>query len=284
MEANSVLPDRYKKKENETDFEYGLRLIEIKMQDKPDDLDWQDIVEILNLNIHRDSLRKACQTEYGGYNIMKYFKEKLINTNITDTEVLGEIELKRIELEKERKKIQTTKIEYNKILRESAREEMLFEYLKESIDKSILEVPGFNLIESNDIQEKEGVLSFADSHFGKIFESINNKYDENIFKQRFEKLLVETIQICKEQKLTHLNIINGSDSIEGMCLRISQLSNLEMGITDMTIKFSRFMAQFLNDLSKDISITYHQVPNSNHSEIRPLGTKAGQFPLETMEK
>lgn len=48
---------KYKKLENETDYEYGLRLISIKVEEKPDDLDWEDIVTLLHLDCHRDSLR-----------------------------------------------------------------------------------------------------------------------------------------------------------------------------------------------------------------------------------
>ena len=71
---NSV---EYAKRENETDYEYGLRLIKSKVEDKPNDLDWEDIVEELNLNIHRDSLRKSVQGEYGGYSVMQHYEEKI---------------------------------------------------------------------------------------------------------------------------------------------------------------------------------------------------------------
>ena len=50
---------KYEQKDGEDLYEYGLRLIEIKMEQKPDDLDWEDIVEATQLDCHRDSLRKA---------------------------------------------------------------------------------------------------------------------------------------------------------------------------------------------------------------------------------
>lgn len=48
---------KYEQKDGEDLYEYGLRLIEIKMEQKPDDLDWEDIVEATQLDCHRDSLR-----------------------------------------------------------------------------------------------------------------------------------------------------------------------------------------------------------------------------------
>lgn len=48
----------------------------------PDDLDWEDIVSLLKLDCHRDSLRKAANvTDYSGYKVMQYFKEKLESKN-----------------------------------------------------------------------------------------------------------------------------------------------------------------------------------------------------------
>ena len=91
---------KYKKLENETDYEYGLRLISIKVEEKPDDLDWEDIVTLLHLDCHRDSLRKAANvTEFSGYKVMQYFKEKMENQSRDDTEsYLKELELKKREL------------------------------------------------------------------------------------------------------------------------------------------------------------------------------------------
>lgn len=50
---------KYERREGEDTYEYGLRLIEIKVEQKPDDLDWEDIVEATGIECHRDSLRKA---------------------------------------------------------------------------------------------------------------------------------------------------------------------------------------------------------------------------------
>ena len=50
---------RYLKKSNESEYEYGLRLIEIKVEEKPEDLEWSDIVDLLGLNVHKDSLHNT---------------------------------------------------------------------------------------------------------------------------------------------------------------------------------------------------------------------------------
>ena len=75
-----MINPKYNKLENETDYEYGLRLISIKVEEKPDDLDWSDIVELLDLDCHKDSLRKAAAvTDFCGYKVMQYYKDKIVS-------------------------------------------------------------------------------------------------------------------------------------------------------------------------------------------------------------
>jgi len=61
-----------------------------------------------------------------------------------------EIDEKRLELEKERKKLQATKIEYNRNLRTESRFELFYENIKDAIQR--LEVPNFKRmnVDSND--------------------------------------------------------------------------------------------------------------------------------------
>ena len=195
---------------------------------------------------------------------------------------LNEADLKIIELKKEQKRVQTIKLEYNKILRESSRQELLFDEVKSSIKST--EPPIFTPIIKTINEEKIGVAGISDIHFGKIFQSLTNKYSEEIVYERMNTLINKIVNICKEQKINKIIIINSADSIEGMCLRINQLQNLSIGIVDMTIRFAKFMSEWLNTLSKYLYIDYYHVSECNHSQIRPLGTKANQFPKEDMEK
>ena len=108
--------DKYLRKEGESITEHGLRLIEILKMERPNDLEWDDVKRYVNFEGNKDSLRKANDTCFGGYAVHKYYQE-LLNKNITETtdkDILKEIESKRIELQKERKKLQTSKLEWNK--------------------------------------------------------------------------------------------------------------------------------------------------------------------------
>jgi len=279
-----LINERYKRKSNENDIEYGMRLVEILKTERPEDLEWEDIKNLINFEGNKDSLRKANDTILGGYSVYKYFKDKKIKENISDDDILKEYEVKKIELQKEKNKIQTLRLDLNRIIREISRTELLYEEFINIIKGTCdVPVPEFKPLLSQDIR-KEYILSFADVHTGKEFKSITNEYSVEIIYDRFNKLLSETIEIIQENNINHLIVLALGDVIEGMALRISQLSQLRIGMVQQTIQFMRFIVSWLNKLSEYVEITYYQAPYSNHSQIRPFGTKANEFANEDMEK
>jgi predicted phosphodiesterase len=66
------------RKENETNFEWKLRLIKLKLIDK-EDIEWQEIVDILELDCSADHLRK---TAYGILEYDNYLKNNGVATRI----------------------------------------------------------------------------------------------------------------------------------------------------------------------------------------------------------
>jgi hypothetical protein len=172
----------------------------------------------------------------------------------------------------------------SRIIRESSRSELLYEEFINTLKETCnVFIPEFKPLLNQSI-EKEYILSFADSHIGKEFKSITNEYNIDIVYERFNKLLSETIEIIEENNINKLTVLALGDVIEGMCLRISQLQQLKIGVVQQTIQFMRFIVAWLNKLSEYVEITYYQAPYANDSQIRPFGTKANEFANEDMEK
>lgn len=193
--------------------------------------------------------------------------------------ILDELEEKRLELEKEKIKVRTEKVELNKIKRLDVRNEMLYEEFKRSLVET--DVPNFKpLIVSK--SNKEGQLGISDFHFGKCFEILGNSYNEQIFYDRMNKLASETIEICRDLGISKLHVLNCGDDIEGMSLRVSQMKSLQYGFTDQVIKLAKYMVKFLNRLSEELEVVYHHVLEGNHSEIRSFGDKT--WTCENMER
>ena len=258
------------RKDEESRIEYGMRLIEGKIENTVD-IEWQDIVDLLGLDIHRDTLRKACQGEFGSYNVMKFFKEKMTEEKI-GYDGLSELDLKIIELKKERKKLQTISLEYNKMLREKARDELIIESVRDIIPT--VEKTEFKPIKPS-YSDTEWILSFGDIHFDKFFESVNNFYNTDEIVRRFSLLLGSVVEQIEEKGIEHITVLNLGDSLEGL-LRISALRTMRHGLLNSVVMFSRMMGDWLNELSKHVEITYRHVETANHSELRMFNQKRGE--------
>jgi hypothetical protein len=276
------------RQEGETLEQYKDRLVLNKEAYR---LSWHDIAQLWfdhtgerlsddSFRKHRERLFKKMDTQQE-YIDIAVTKEEDHLTSIED-----ELLQKELQLRKEKIKLHTTGVHINRIIREDARREQLYEEFIRAVKESALTPPpsfrDYSPTPHNVV--RGGLLGFGDIHFGKIFESINNKYDEDQVYYRLEDLLFQTVRKCEQEGLDKIHVVNGADSIEGIGLRISQLMSLQFGLVDQTIRFCRLMVSWLNQLSKYLKIVYHHVPSCNHAEIRPLGTKAGQFPKEDMER
>lgn len=256
-------------------------LIERKLIHK-EDIDWQEIVDELNLDIHRDTLRKATFL----YPIMKeYFEEKFQEGK--EQKILDELTIKKIELQKERNKLSAEKHELNKWIREQARAENIYEKIENAIKNlKPIKVPELKIRNTNN--KRIGLIDIADCHFGRegVIKGLKGEvlaeYNVDIFKRRMWELLENSIEIIEKEKLQHVIVLNLSDSIDGI-LRMSQLQFLQLGLVDQTMQFAEFMSEWLNKLSEYVTVDYRSVIG-NHVEIRPLSSQRGDFKNENMER
>lgn len=277
----------YLKKDSENVFEYLMRLVSIKLEDKPDDLSWADIVTYCGLDCHYDSLRKAMQpAEYGGYAVYKHLKEQNV-AKVSSQDFMDELTLKKYELQKERVKLQTDKLEVNRWIRETAREEMFLEQIVKAIQSTETDPNPIRKIEIKH-NKRQGVLCFADCHFGKEYKiyglnnEIMNEYSPEIFYSRMEQLFNETIEYIAKENLTILDVMSLGDTLDGF-LRNSQLWTLRYGVVDSAIIYGKYIASWLKKLSNYVYIRYHQT-SGNHCELRLLDGKKGEHANENIEK
>lgn len=268
-------------RENESRLQYIKRLVYGKLKDKTIDCDYTEIAPYLfGIELNSHECRKRM---YGALNILEQIDADLISTS--DEEVLDQITMQKLELEKERKKNQTINLEINKNLRRIARNELTQDAIIDAINKlEPLNLPIINVRKEN---YKEAILPISDIHFGKKCEikglkgEVINRYDEEVFENRMNELLSETLSICEKESITKVNILLTGDLIDGV-LRMTQLQKLQYGIIESTMKVAEFLSNWLNELSKYVNINlYHCL--GNHSQIRPLGSKNGDFAEENME-
>ena len=269
----------YQKLSNENENQYILRICSMK---EDQGWTWEDVASILNSSLGHNFGESKYRKQYQYFNKMLKDNE---TTFFTEDEYLEKIRSERRELEKERKKIQTEKIEYNRWLREEAREELIAEHISDAIrELPKLDVP--NIIAPNQ-NMRTGILAFADSHYGKdlcikgLFGETLNEYSPEIFEQRMWNLLCQTVQICNKEGFNELNVYDLGDEIEG-CLRVAALMKLRYGVIESTVRYGHFITEWLNELTKHVRVKYQMVKDSNHCQLRMLGEPKNTFKDENI--
>lgn len=263
------------KREDEDNFEYKTRICIAKLQ-KEIDLDWYEIVELLELDCSSDHLRKLAYA-YKEYD--DYLKNRR-TFNFEESDLLKEIEEKKTELREERIKLRTSLLERSRLERAKSKKELYYENIGIAIKEA--EIPKLYPLYPHK-QDKGYILDFSDVHYNSQFTSITNSYSREIAQERFKLLLGETIDFVNDNKVETLYILNGGDSLQGM-LRMSDIQLNDTSVVDSLVEFQNVMASFLNELSAYCKIRYYHVNSANHTELRLLNAKAGQMAVEDMEK
>ena len=264
---------------NETETEYIYRIC----CNKDEIGSWVDIAEILNHELGYDSTEGKYRKDFNSFQkIFDANKERLVGDGYEKS-----IREQIAELKKERAKLQTEKLEYNKWLRENARDELITEKLVDAI-KSLdpIEVPEHHT-RLNEVG-KDWLLCFGDEHYGAEFEikglfgETLNKYDPEVFEQRMWKLLDCVIDIVQKENIGILNVFSLGDFTDGV-LRVGQLMKLRYGVVDATVKYMEFISHWISELTRFCYVRFFMV-NGNHSELRMFNQPKSAFKDENMGK
>mgnify|MGYP002702331040 FL=1 len=246
-------------------------------------IEWQDIADLRSEytgeDEHRDTIRKGAKLFYE-YLEAGWVKNHAECSVVSPSKVAVQIR----ELQKERCKIQTEKLEFNRWLRENARDELIVEHICQAVEKlEPLAIP--NPIHT-DLSDREGVLVFGDEHYGTEFEihglhnEIINSYSPDIFESRMWNLLEQTISITTKEGFSKIHVFSMGDFEDGL-LRVKQLMQLRYGVVEGTVRYADFISNWLNELSKYVEVEF-QTTSGNHTELRMLGQPKGTFTKENM--
>lgn len=254
---------------------YGLKNEEIgKLCNEAFDVNWDESAH-----------RKKTQNYLKGYNDAK------AELGSADQQLQNMIEenrrLKR-EVEKELKKVQTEKLEYNKWLREEARDELITDKICDTITSlPLLSAPDYiKPIHTNESY----LLAFGDCHYGiefcikDLFGNIINEYSPEIFESRMWDLLNRVIEIVKKESINELSVWELGDGLQGIIRLNSQLMKLRYGIIESSILYANFLATWLNELSRYVRIKFQMVKDSNHNQLRICGAPKNSFADENMSR
>lgn len=242
------------------------------------DRDWTEIVADFDLECSPETLRKAgVGVKLASDAGMKFSGEQTENANRDFME---------------RQKMFDIQRGIRKDMREMSRTELLCERISDAI-KSLPEIRLEKFSTGTPKQsgaKRELVVGLGDFHFGAefavsgLFGDEINRYDSYVFEKRMAMLMNYIVQITEKEKPEQITLMIVGDMLDGM-IHQHQLSRLEYGVVESAMRLSEMLSQWLAELEEIVQLPIRvYAVRGNHGEIRPLGSKAGQFPEENLER
>lgn len=266
---------------NENESQYIWRVGQAKDSGLIDST-WEELTPTLNIQcgINEEDFRGSSAWRKR-YRVMQQAWDDVFSQQKFSDEHLDDLDDKIRKLEKERQKLHATKIEVSRNTRQESRSELFYENVKDAI----VALPMPEIIANRVLHfvgNKEYLLCLADIQAGAKFEIPTNTYSLAVCEERFNKLLDDVASYIQLHDITKINIVGLGDSVQGI-LRLTDLKLNETSVVEATVMVARMIACFLNQLSAYCYIDYFHVPTSNHSQTRPLGSKASELACEDME-
>lgn len=251
-------------------------VLEVLDQKNRSERRWMNVVQDHDLDCSSETIRKLA-------NGIKFAHDAGMSFGKTD---MASIDKGFVE----RQKLYDTQRKINQDMRELSRTELICERIDMAI-KNLPKIQLYNRVKRESYVTRDDlVVGIGDFHYGADFnvcglygESLN-KYDSSVFVKRMGLLKDRIVEIVDKEDPCQVTIMIAGDMLDGL-LRTSQLQRLEYGVIESAMRLSETLTYWLADLANTIEVPIRvYAVRGNHGEIRPLGTKAGQFPEENMER
>ena len=251
--------DILNRREGETDYEYCFRLSYAKVREGLD-IDWQEIVNLCNLNWSADHCRK---TMIGAIRHQDYIDSK--TKEQLESEQYEKLIQKELELKKEKVKVQDLKTQVNKQIRELARKENLGEILEEKLDKLPNQMINMNYI-NHTPSKKQGIAMISDVHYGMVVDNFLNKYNPDIAKERMDYLTDKIIEYSNLNNLDVMNVCLLGDMISGEQYLSVRLENRE-NLINQIINVSELLSEAIYKISLNVPFVTVSIADGNHERV-----------------
>lgn len=247
------------RREGETDYEYCFRLSYAKVREGLD-IDWQEIVNLCNLNWSADHCRK---TMIGAIRHQDYIDSK--TKEQLESEQYEKLIQKELELKKEKVKVQDLKTQVNKQIRELARKENLGEILEEKLDKLPNQMINMNYI-NHTPSKKQGIAMISDVHYGMVVDNFLNKYNPDIAKERMDYLTDKIIEYSNLNNLDVMNVCLLGDMISGEQYLSVRLENRE-NLINQIINVSELLSEAIYKIALNVPFVTISIADGNHERV-----------------
>ena len=179
----------------------------------------------------------------------------------------NDLHSKEVQIMKEREKQKDERRAFTSKVRAEARWEHLLETIADGMEnfdtKKFLDkyITNYECPEDN-----EALLMISDTHIGMTVDNKLNKYNKEICIERFNELVKQTINNCKRNSVSKLNIVFGGDIIEGIINTSGRVQQNE-DVVQQIFTASELLTELLIKLSLAIPKIRVWSVNGNHARM-----------------
>lgn len=279
------------KKENESPLQYHKRIIYGKLVDKTlSDIDYSELAELAYGQQYSSDV--ARRMFYGSRKTLQLLDEYRANKEIADNpnkdSLFSELDMKMMELKKERQKFYDQRREFSKILSNEARQEHLVDELcKAANNVALTTSPVYDdiIYDINTVGTEndynEAILVLSDWHYGLKTENIFNEYSTDICVSRLKAVVDTVIKKLMLHKCDKLHIVVLGDLYHGAIHTSARVASEEL-TCDQLMQVSELLAQTIEVLSKFVNRTIVYTTYGNHA--RTIPNKKDSIHRDNMER
>ena len=273
------------KQPNESEFEYHKRLVYGKLVDKTlADEDYSELaIYVYGKEYSSDVARRMMYGSCRTLQLIDQISEKNILSPDMES-IIGELDEKKIELQKERQKFFDQRRELHKLISSDARQEHLYESLinaanrlDESVGSLFKDIPNMNLQYS----DSDAILVFSDWHYGLVANNIFNVYNTKICEDRVGQIVASAIERLTLHKCRRLHIVVLGDLFHGAIHTSARVAS-EEHVCDQLMRASEILAQAIEILAQYTNETYVYTTYGNHA--RTVQNKNDSIHRDNMER
>ena len=233
----------------------------LKRKQKDSNIEWQDIADFRSdyngESEHRDTIRKGSKLLY------EYLDAGWVHEP-TEMSISESDEI--IRLKKERQKLSDARVEYNRQIRQEARKESYSEMVKriicENVEPTDLKVQYHTFNSNTDL-----LVHLTDLHTGIEINTWNNKFNQDILKERIEKFTSEILKIRDLHKSENCYLVI-VEILSGIIHNNLRLQN-NMDLMEQFKYVSELISAMLIRIANHFNHIYVYVTPGNHSRVSP---------------
>ena len=255
------MEENLKRREGESLFEWKLRLSLMKLN-KETDLDWCELVELLEIDMSADHYRKL---SYGYKEYDDYIKGK--TKEMIAQEEYEKLLAKELEIKKEKVKLQDMRTLVNKQVRELSRKENLGEVLEKKLTELEMQPKIINDEYKNRVtSNRDMVCLISDIHYGIKTTNALSPYDSDICKLKMNYLIDKTIKFSLENDVDKLYVMVLGDEISGLIHNTTRLEQRE-DVISQVIEVSELLYESIVKLANNLPYVIVGLAQGNHSRV-----------------